>query len=146
MRYLLIAFILIGCCTTKETLTVSHRDTVIVYQPEPINVDTLLQQYPYLFKYNAQCDTSGILQKYGGFFFEGHLTDSLAAYRIGWNAASRQLTFSENRPAETKIITIDNSSSKTTVQKTPFMVILGYAACGAFIMLGIIVIIKAGLL
>jgi hypothetical protein len=138
--------LLSGCCAIKESTTITTRDSTISFQPEPINLDTLLANYPYLFHGDTtivlNCDTADILRRYGNFDVMRTLSDSVSYYRIQWDATTQRLRFVEQRRPIEKVVAIDNSISTTTVQKTPFMTILGYVACGMFAMMGFTIGLK----
>jgi hypothetical protein len=129
---------LTGCYAIKESTTTEQRDSVIVFQPEPINIDSLYAQYPYLF--NANCDTLAILAKYGTVEFER--TDSTGYYRILWSSALRRLQFLERRTPVEKIVQVEHNITNTVVQRLPFMTLVGYVGSGMFAMMGFIVLLK----
>jgi hypothetical protein len=130
--------LLSGCCAIKESTTTTIRDSVIVFQPEPINIDSLYAQYPYLF--NAQCDTLAILAKYGAVEFERE--DSSGYYRILWSSAERRLQFLERRKPTERVVAIDHNITNTVIQKLPFMTLLGYVGSGMLLMMGFVVALK----
>ena len=141
MKYLaVLVLILSGCCTTRESTRTSHRDSLIVFQPSPVHVDSVLPG-PIVYL-PSPCDTGAILNLLGGFEVAGNSQDSTAHYRAKYNALSRRFELAVTHQPETKLIPVDNSIVSTYTQGVPFIQILGYTAIGMFVMLGIVVAIK----
>ena len=119
--------LLAGCCTSKETITIVKRDTVVSFLPSPVRVDTVIR-----------------VESSGSFHVSGYSPDSTATYQAGWDAASHHFTMTTDHKPIEKTFTIETDRTDTKVIKTLFIVILGYCACGALAMLGIGIAIKVG--
>ena len=148
MKYsaLILAFLLVGCCTTKDTIQTTQRDTVLVFKLSPVNVDSILAYYH--FGYNPNCDTAEIIARYSSLLY--FWQDSTANYRLmvdylrtGKDSLAQRLRFAENREPIVKTVTVSTFWSQTQVQKTPFMTILGYIFVGFQFCIGVVIGIKA---
>ena len=126
-----------GCRSTIESTHTESRDTVIVFQPLPVDTVFLVGETP-SGVHNPDCDTLLILNRYGSF----DLVSADKHYRLQarYDASQRRLSVLENRPAEQVPVTIESIYKQTKIVKDSFWDRLGHYGLGAVFMFGLCLI------
>lgn len=139
MGTLFILVFLSGCCTTKESVSTQIRDTVLVFIPPPFGLDTVVSGATPSGIPNPNCDTLGILAHYGSFTQTG--VDSAGNFwHAKYDATNRKYEVLLQQKPQLKYLTVETNTTDTKIVKLSWIQILGYCACGAIGMLGILLV------
>lgn len=130
----LILVTLTGCRSVIESTSTERRDTVIVFQPLPVDTVFIVGETP-SGVFNPNCDTLSILDRYADFEFVS--ADKHYTLLSKYEASTRRLRILETRPAEKEYVTIESIYNQTKVVKDSLWDRLKTMAVGGFIAIGL---------
>ena len=123
-----------SCRSTIESTHTESRDTVIVFQPLPVDTVFIVGETPSGI-HNPDCDTLLILNRYGSFDLVS--ADKHYTLQAKYDAGLRRLRVLENRPAKEVPVTIESIYKQTKIVKDSFWDRLGHYGLGAMFMFGL---------
>lgn len=136
MKILILSIILsiAGCRSVIESTSTERRDTVIVFQPLPVDTVFIIEGPVPTGIFNPDCDTLSILDKYADFNFVA--ADKHYSLLAAYESRTRRLRVLENRPAEQVPVVIESIYKTHKVVKDSLWDRLKTASVGFTVAIG----------